>query len=181
MQHAEAAHAAGDTGGFDTFQALLEGNELGSGTRHPQRKQKPKRMRVRDAQSDEDGSDSDGGHVVEEGLREALEDGDSEDEVDLYAAMDSEEEPGAPAGTGFMDQLASLVLPLCRSSECCFIVVLILICICGLLIDTCYIHIQPGEDFFLCCCCAIRVVADASSLLACFFFRRSCTSSPVWL
>lgn len=97
MQQAEAAHAAGDTGGFDTFQELLEGNELGGGAAA----ERKERMRVGDADSDDVDSEEEVDDGVEAGLRAALEEGGSEDEVDLYAALDSEgEEPSGPHAAG---------------------------------------------------------------------------------
>jgi hypothetical protein len=102
MQQAEAAHAAGDTGGFDTFRELQEGNELGVPTTG-----KPTgRMRVGDADSDDEDSEADSGASEGEGtealMKAALQDGDSEDEVDLYAALDSEdvEEAGGALANG---------------------------------------------------------------------------------
>lgn len=90
MQQAEAAHAAGDTGGFDTFQALREGNELGGASHPTQRRQK--RIRVGEAGSDDEYSESEEGDAVEAALRDALDEGASDEEVDLFAAIDSDEE-----------------------------------------------------------------------------------------
>jgi hypothetical protein len=101
MQQGEAAHAAGDMGGFDTFEELKEGNELGGA---PREKRKG-RMRVGDANSDDEDSDDSDGEGADAQMGADLRDGDSDDDVDLYAAFDSEEEGGA---------LANGVLPRCK-------------------------------------------------------------------
>lgn len=92
MQHGEAAHAAGDTGGLDTFQQLLEGNELGA---RPPSKQR----QLGEADSDDagDSDDDSGGDGVEGRLQAVLEEAASDEEVDLYAAMNSDEEGQAGA------------------------------------------------------------------------------------
>jgi hypothetical protein len=98
MQQGEAAHAAGDMGGFDTFEELKEGNELGGAPRG----ERKGRMRVGDANSDDDeDSDDSDGEGGDGQMGADLRDGDSEDDVDLYAAFESEEERGALANGVF--------------------------------------------------------------------------------
>ena len=81
LQHAEAAHAAGDTGGFDTFQQHLEGNELGT---------------VASRQAGHDSDDLDDENDDEAALQGALEGYNSEDEVDLYTAFSSDDDDARP-------------------------------------------------------------------------------------